>query len=232
MRAEDRLETRAQLMCAAIDKPSYSMREYNNIGGFSLVELLVSMMVGLLILFAVYQAFTIQNRNFKTQETNAEMLQNARVGIDFIGRELRMAGYRPTGTLNPCAGTNTASNPPCAGITSADVNSIGFTADLNGNGNLTPDDTNPNENITYTVYTSEGVMYLGRTVNGTQQPVVMNISSLTFTYYDGSNQTTTNLALIRKIRVSVTARAALPDMKNVYRTVTLSSDIVPQSLAY
>jgi prepilin-type N-terminal cleavage/methylation domain-containing protein len=217
-------------MCAALAKPSRSMHENNEIKGFSLVELLVSMMIGLLILFSVYQAFTIQSKNFKTQEINAEMLQNARVGIDFIDRELRMAGYNPTRTLNYCTGTNTATITPCVGITSAAGNSISFTADLNGNGNLTPDNTNPNENITYTVYTSGGVMYLGRTVNGTQQPVVMNISSLTFNYYDGSNQTTTNLALIRKIRVSVAARAASPDMKNVYRTITLSSDIVPKSL--
>jgi type IV pilus assembly protein PilW len=209
------------------------MHEHNNpIGGFSLVELLISMLVGLLILFAVHESFTVHNRHFKTQELNVEMVQNARVGLDFIVRELRMAGYNPTGTLNYCAGTNTATNTPCAGITSAAGNSISFAADLNGNGNLTADNTNPDENITYTTYTEGGVMYVGRTCQGTRQPVVMNISALSFNYYDGSNQTTTNLALIRKIRVSVTARAALPDRNNVYSTITLSSDIVPKSLAY
>lgn len=219
-------------MCAALTNPSRMMHEHKKSGGFSLVELLVAMMIGLVILFSIYQAFTIQSKNFKTQELNAEMMQNARVGLDFIARELRMAGYNPAGTLNHCAGTNAATNTPCAGITSAAGNSISFTADLDGDGNLTPDDTNPNENITYTTYTSGGVLYLGRTCNGTQQPVVMNIPTLSFIYYDGSNQTTTNLALIRKIRVSVTARTAIPDMKNAYRTVTLSSDIVPLSLAY
>ena len=201
-------------------------------GGFSLVELLVSMTIGLLILFAVYEAFTIHNRQFKTQAFNAEMVQNARVGLDFIIREFHMAGYNPADTLNSCAGTNSATNTPCVGIVSVASNSISFSADLNGNGDLTPDDTNPDENITYDVYTSGGVMYLGRTCNGTLQPAVMNISALSFNYYDGSNQTTTDLALIRKIRVSVTAQAAAPGLNNAYQTITLSSDIVPKCLTY
>ena len=219
-------------MCTAHAKLSCIMHEHNTIGGVSLVELLVSMTIGLLILFSVYESFTVHNRHFKTQELNAEMVQNARVGLDFIVRELLTAGYNPADTLNSCVGTNTATNTPCVGITSIANNSISFTADLNGNGNLTPDDTNPNENITYNIYSSGGVMYLGRTCNDTLQPAVMNISALSFNYYDGSDQTTTNLALIRKIGVSVTARTAAPGLNNAYKTMTLSSDIVPKCLPY
>lgn len=220
------------MRCAAHANLPFIMHEHNNIGGFSLVELLISMTIGLLILFSVYEAFTVHNRHFKTQELKATTMQNARVGLDFIVRELRMAGYNPADTLNSCTGTNTATSTPCVGITSIAADSISFTADLNGNGNLTADDTNPDENITYNIYSSGGVMYLGRTCNGTQQPVVMNISALAFNYYDGSNQDTTNLALIRKLRVSITAQTAAPVLNNAYQTITLSSDIVPKGLAY
>lgn len=219
-------------MCAAHANRSFLRTAHNNSGGFSLAELLVAMLIGLLILFAVYEAFTVQNRNFKTLAINAEMVQNASVGLDLIVRELRMAGYNPTDTLNLCQGTNTATNTPCAGITAIAGNSISFTADLNDNGNLTPNSTNPDENITYNVYNSGGVMYLGRTANGSLQPVVMNITDLSFNYYDGSNQTTTNLALIRKLRVSITAQTAQPVLNNVYQTITFSSDIVPKCLTY
>jgi type IV pilus assembly protein PilW len=228
MRPTDKQPAGAQLKGAArADLPSI-MHGHNKSVGFTIVELLISMMVGLLILFAVYETFTVHNRQFKTQELSVEMLQNARVGLDFIVRELRMAGYNPADTLNLCTGTNTAANSPCVGITSIAANSISFTADLNGNGNLTADDTNPDENITYDINNS----VMRRTSNGTLQPVVMNISALSFTYYDGSNQTTTDLALIRKIRISITAQATAPGVNNAYQSITVSSDIVPKALAY
>jgi type IV pilus assembly protein PilW len=218
------------LKYAARANRSVIMHQHKGTGGFSLVELLISMIVGLLILSAVNAAFTVHNRHFKKQELNVEMLQNARVGLDFIIRELRTAGYNPTGALNPCIGTNTATNSPCIGITSAAVDSISFTADLNGNGSLTPDDTNPDENITYNIYNSGGVTYLGRTSNGSIQQVSMNLSALSFSYYDGSNQNTTNLALIRKVRVSITTRSYTPGSNDAGQTTTLSSDIVPKCL--
>ncbi|HLA26395.1 MAG TPA: prepilin-type N-terminal cleavage/methylation domain-containing protein [Syntrophales bacterium] len=207
------------------------MHEYDN-SGFTLAELLVSMMIGLLILFAVYETFTVQNRSLKTLELKAATVQNARVGLDFIVRELRMAGYNPTDTINSCQGTDTATNTPCVGITSIAGDSISFTADLNGNGDLTPDSTNPDENIAYNVYSSGGIMYLGRTSNGSLQPVVMNITGLSFNYYDGSNQATTNLALIRKVNGSITATTPLPVGNRYYQTITFSSDIVPKCLVY
>lgn len=235
MRPKDKPQAGAQLRCAAPTRPSINKHGRNNIGGFSLAELLISMTIGLLILFAVYQTFTVHNRHLKTQELKATTMQNARVGLDFIIRELRMAGYNPTGALTDCTGTNTAPAPPpyCVGITAAAADSISFTADLNGNGNLTPDATNPDENITYDIYSSEEIMYLGRTCNNSpRQPVAMNITGLSFIYYDGSDQTSANLALIRKIRVSVTAQAAAVGVNNVYQTITLSSDIVPKGRAY
>jgi len=62
--------------------------------------------------------------------------------------------------------------------------------------------------------------------------VVMNITDLSFNYYDGSNQATINLALIRKLRGSITSTTSLPVGNNAYQTITFSSDIVPKCLAY
>jgi len=205
------------------------MQLLKNSEGLSIVQLLISMSVGLLILYSVYESFTIQNRHFKKQELKVEMLQNATIGLDLITRELRMAGYNPTSTLNNCIGTGTATNTPCVGITAAAADSISFTADLNSNGNLTADDTNPNENVTYNIYSSGGVSYLGRTANGVTQPLAMNISNLSYTYYNGSNQLTTNLALIRKIRISLTAGTAAGESTS--QPITISADLVPKGLA-
>ena len=142
-----------------------------------------------------------------------------------------MAGYNPNrGGLAPCTGINNATNTPCAGLPAAGAAVLSFSSDLNGDGNLTADSTNPNENITFDVYTSGGKPTLGRTSNGSKQPVVENISTLSFTYLDANNGVTTNLALVQKIRVSLTAQTAKPDVNQIYPTIVVSSDIVPRNL--
>lgn len=214
------------------------MNVKNSVQGFSLIELLLAMSIGLVVLIATYNLFTIQSRHFSMQEQKAEMLQNARAGLDLLTREILMAGCNPMGSpdpcispdICPCKGTNNATITPCFGITAAAASTLSFSSDLDGDGNLTADSTNPNENITFDVYTSGGKPSLGRTSNGSKQPVVENISALSFTYLDANNSATTNLALVQKIRVSITARTAKPDVNQTYPTITLSSDIVPRNL--
>jgi type IV pilus assembly protein PilW len=206
------------------------MKEKNGAQGFTLIELLLAMSIGLVVLISTYNLFTIQSWHFSMQEQKAEMLQNARAGLDLMTREIRMTGYNPTGSLVPCTGINNATNTPCIGITSASASSLSFSVDLDGDGNLTADATNPNENIMFDVYTSGGKPCLGRTSNGSKQPVVENISALSFTYLDASNNVTTNLALVQKIRVSITAQTAKPNVNQTYPTIMLSSDIVPRNL--
>jgi type IV pilus assembly protein PilW len=206
------------------------MKDKNSVQGFTLIELLLAMSIGLVVLISTYNLFTIQSRHFSMQEQKAEMLQNARAGLDLMTREILMAGYNPTGSLVSCIGTNNATNTPCVGITSAAASTLGFSSDLDGDGSLTADATNPNENIMFDVYTSGGKSCLGRTSNGSKQPVVENISALSFTYLDASNNVTTNLALVQKIRASITAQTAKPYVNQTYPTIMLSSDIVPRNL--
>jgi type IV pilus assembly protein PilW len=208
------------------------MKEKNSEQGFTLIELLLAMLIGLVVLISTYGLFTFQSRHFSMQEQKAEMLQNARAGLDLMTQEVLMAGYNPntTGGLLPCTGTNNATNTPCVGITSAAASTLSFSSDLDGDGSLTADSTNPNENITFDVYISGGKPSLGRTSNGSKQPVVENISALSFIYLDANNSVTTNLVLVKKIRVSITAKTAKPDVNQTYPTIVLSSDIVPRNL--
>lgn len=213
-----------------------TMNEKKSVQGFSLIELLLAMSIGLVVLISTYSLFTIQSRHFSMQEQRAEMLQNARAGLDLITREIRMAGYNPMGSPDPCIspdicsckGTNNATIIPCFGITAAAPDTLSFSSDLGGDRNL----TGSNENITFDVYTSEtsGKSCLGRTSNGSKQPVAENISALSFAYFDANNNVTTNLALVQKIRVSITAQTAKLDVNQTYPTITLSSDIVPRNL--
>jgi len=194
--------------------------------GFTILELLIAMAIGLLVLGALYGVFTFQNKTLSNQEQIVELQQNARAAMDMMTREISMAGYNPahmSGTTMPQ-------------ISAATANSISFVADLNGNGDTTADSSNPKENITYDVYTSDGVTCLGRTTNGTRQPVVEHIQSLSFIYVlsDGSQTTTptsTQLESIVKVNVSLTAISAKPKPNSSnYWTCTLTSDVVARNL--
>ena len=207
-------------------------------GGFSLIELLIAMAVGLVVLAAMYSVFTIQNKTFANQEELVVMQQNARAAMDMMSREIRMAGYNPKGTLTPCSGTTSTTNT-CVGIKEANATSISFTADLNGNEGLTAGSANPNENIIYDRYLSSGIYALGRTSNGAKQPVVENVDTLSFSYFDANGNSTNNLANIREIQISIRVRTAKtdpdytdPTFDDKYRRYTLTSQVTPRNLAY
>jgi len=216
--------------------------------GFTLVELMIAMVVGMVVLGAVYALFTAQSKHLATQEQLAELHQNARAAMDIMVREISMAGYNQTTApatitaVNRCTGTTTASNTPCAGITNAAADTIGFVADINGNGDTTAGGANPSENIAYDRYHSEtspaGVYSLGRTSNGSKQPVIEYLDLLSFSYHEANGNVTANLANIRRVKITIVTRTAKVDPNYTdatygdhYRRYTLSSFAFPRNLA-
>ena len=65
--------------------------------GFTLVELLIAMAISGVVLGAVVTAFSTQRKAYDLQENLTEMVLNARVGMEMITREARVAGYDPSG---------------------------------------------------------------------------------------------------------------------------------------
>jgi len=184
--------------------------------GFSLIELLIAMAVGLIVLGAMYSVFTLQNKQLNAQDMVTAMQQNARASIEMMVQEIRMAGYRP----GKVASTWTSGTAP--GIMTATATSVSFVADLDGDSDTTADSTNPGENITYELCpaatcTTCAWQCLSRTSNGTKQPFAEDIESLTFRYFDSSGTqltapvTGTTLSNIRRIEVTIQARSARED---------------------
>jgi len=62
-------------------------------GGMSLVELMVALAIGLIVLAAVSTVFVNSKTSYTTQESSARLQENARFALQFIARDLRMAGY-------------------------------------------------------------------------------------------------------------------------------------------
>ena len=88
--------------------------------GFTMVELLVAMVVGLLALGAIYSTFLNQHKSYVVQEETSAMNQKLRIAMFYMQREIRMAGCDPTGNAN-------------ARIITANAASINFTEDVRGN---------------------------------------------------------------------------------------------------
>lgn len=200
-------------------KCCYSKKETNS--GFTLIELLIAMALSLVVIGALSSAFLSQFKTFDAQEQVTEMIQNARAAMDMISREVKMAGYDPTG----------------AGIVGVPYSStqLQILADINddaGTGVGDGDTNDSNENIIYT-YDSTNKQ-IDRSTGGSTQPLAENIQSFTFQYYDTDGNTTTTAADIRQIEITITVRTSEPDpnyeQNSGYRTYTLTSYITPRNL--
>ncbi|MBN2284454.1 MAG: hypothetical protein JXO48_11245 [Deltaproteobacteria bacterium] len=199
------------------------------IHGFTLIETLTGMALGIIVIGALYAVFIAENRSYNLQENIIEMQQNARSAMDIMAREIRMAGYDPLGTAN-------------AGIQEACDCRIRFTQDITGINSVdAPDgDTgDANEQITYGIYTScDGIRKLGRkSQNGSYQPVAEHIDTLTFEYFDQDGNTTTVLSNIRRIRLTLTIQCDESDPRYIhpvyhdhFRRYTLQTTVQPRNL--
>ena len=68
------------------------MSQYAN-RGFSLIELMISMLIGLIVLNGVIQIVINSKRSFIDNQEMSQIQENARYAMDILGREVRLAGY-------------------------------------------------------------------------------------------------------------------------------------------
>lgn len=84
-------------------------------GGFSLVELMISLAVGLMVMAAIATTFSTTSRVRSEIERTSRQLENGRYAIELLSEDIRLAGYygeldvgtvaSPTALLDPCSTT-------------------------------------------------------------------------------------------------------------------------------
>lgn len=202
------------------------MRQVKTIKGFTLVEILVAMGIGMVVMAAVATTFTSQSRVYNAQEQVNEMQQNARAALDMITRELKMAGYK----------TNTGA---VAGLTASGVNldntKLVIEADLDSD-NAINGSAGSSERISYS-YSSSAKQIRRRLGSGTSDVFADNITAFTFTYLKADGVTAAALASeIRQVKIEITAQTANPDPNYTsnggYPTYQLTATVTPPNLAY
>ncbi len=109
-----------------------------NTQGFTLIETMISLVIFGIVMTGIYQTYDSQQATYVKQQQVIDMQQNQRTAIYFLGQEIRMAGYDPTGGTDAAPTTPAIDSP---GLSLATVAELVLTQDLNGDGDI-QEDTN------------------------------------------------------------------------------------------
>lgn len=205
------------------ERDSYkALKTALGINGFSLIELLIAMVVGLIVLGATYSIFNIQNKQMIKEDKIVEMQQNVRAAIDMMSREIRLAGYDP----KPCTIVGNRFGIDIYGITYSTAQ-LELKNDLSGGGVVGSGVANE-----IVIYKYDSANFrITRNAQGGDQPFAENITAFTFSYLDKDNTATTTSSDIRKVRLTITGRTSAP-IDGQYPTYTLSADVYVRNLSY
>ncbi len=192
------------------------MRRDGPEGGFTLVEMLVSLTL-LSMVFGGIAALMIQNSQInRTEQMSAEVQSNARNCLSMIVQVLRTAGWDPKNAGFAAVGLDPSPTNS--------TNYIEVFADLNEDGDT--NDANEDVTIRWATDTIEW-----RTTSDTTQPYVTLADSISNDADgDGTPETmfvADSMSNPTRITVRITARSPVPDPRTgQYIRYTVSSEVV------
>ncbi|HXV81978.1 MAG TPA: prepilin-type N-terminal cleavage/methylation domain-containing protein [Candidatus Binatia bacterium] len=192
----------------------------HNRSGVTLIEQLVALLLGTVMMAALYEFYRAELFRTISQEAKTATLEDARGAMDIMVRDLRNAGSWATGSAPAESGgaddPATDADTNCNRVYAASAAMVHVQMDLNGNGSC--GDLEPRENIRYELTgptsTCPGTSIIRR--NG--DCLVANIKTATagklFTYYDASGADlgeSPSLPAIKRIRIAFSVRVKNPD---------------------
>jgi hypothetical protein len=179
----------------------------------SVVEVLVTMGVSSIFCVALYGFYWLHLRVLKAEEIRLNLRESSRLAVDFLVRELHLAGARPV-RGGPCEGFER--------LTEAEEQRITLQYDFRGDSSSAPPDgcpDDPSERITY-LYDSDAQVLRRATSGGAAQPFIDDVppDGFTLRYFDRAGNeleppltTPQERAAVQSVRVQIATRAAAPD---------------------
>jgi type IV pilus assembly protein PilW len=215
------------------------MKKAGNIKGFTLVEILFAITIGLLLLGAIYVAVQSGQRSSVAIEAKTAAQQDVRAALELMSLEIGMASYwRRTGNNPWPAFAN-------KGIIAATNNIIQIQADINDNGNV----ADSNENIRYEYVIAEQRI-TRQTGDGPAQPLLgddpasgrpgvvrvinndLTINIPVFRYFDGTGAVTASIPDIRRIDITLAVETdAIDPNTGQRRRMIYSTSVIPRNHA-
>ncbi len=89
---------------------------HKNQAGLTLVEIMVSLTLGLIVLLAIGSVYIGSRQTYRVQEDNARIQEAGKYALEVIGRSIRQAGADAEMNFNPVALTLQCVAPACTAI--------------------------------------------------------------------------------------------------------------------
>jgi type II secretory pathway component PulJ len=172
-----------------------------------MIEMLIAIAMLSILFGSIYNGFVNMNRSFTTENVKAGIQQSARIGVEFMVHDIRLAGLDPLRTAG-------------AGILEATATSVRFTADSNLDGDL----NDPFEDIRYALNGSQ----LEQTNHLGTETLLDSVETIQFRYFDNENPpqeiaapvTGGDLDRIRSVSIALSLERPAARDESVARTYT------------
>ena len=175
--------------------------------GLSLIEIMIALLIGAFLIGGVLQIFIGSKQTYRMQEALSRLQENGRFAMDFLAKDIRMAGYRECLTYivpTPITGTNDT------GLNTSDTVIIQMSTGACG--------ANVLSTITYSVQTgASGQPALFKNDGATTRELVEGIENMQILYGADNIDSTPNyyvpagtvglsMAQVVSIRITLTVR--------------------------
>ncbi|NDY71796.1 prepilin-type cleavage/methylation domain-containing protein [Desulfobacter hydrogenophilus] len=184
----------------------------NNQKGFTLIELMMTLVIGAMITGAAYATYLSQQKAYYTQDQVAEMQQNLRAAFSIIAIDLRMAGYDPT------ASGNFSVTPTNAGriqfetdtdgdgvLDSDETFVIGLEPSVDADGNGIPEADSDGDGV------PDPVNIVIKAGGGGYQDIAEQIQAVEFLYIDSNEAVTATPSDVRSVQITILAASPKKD---------------------
>ena len=189
--------------------------------GFTLVELLVAMVMAIIFIGATLGIVNQSTRIYRAQERVSESQQDVRAALDLMMHDIRMAAYDPLKDTNGRV----------AGILVANATTFRFTRDLDASGAIEP---NASEFLTFQFNAANNRLDMQRDATGPLEPIIENVTGMTFTYLDSDDNVLAlpvNVTDIRRVMINVQGQS-LGDKQGETFNRRLVTHINPRNLDF
>jgi prepilin-type N-terminal cleavage/methylation domain-containing protein len=228
------------------------MDDMKNRKGFTLVEILAAMFIGLFLLGSIYVSMVSGQKSSLALENKITAHQDTRAVLEVMATEISMASYNsnfiPNIWLDPAGCKNPSPNQAYKGIQAADANSITVEMDTDNSG-VVGDSSNEvitylydpaNQQITRATNCGGAVSFLGDVIgNPRSERVVNNLLNMPiFTYFDGlgtpipTGNLPASIPNIRRIQITLAVDTENVDPNTFQRRrMIYTTSLVPKNHA-